>query len=488
VTIATRGGATVLPALPLTSPPSNEPSKGLGEEPSEEPSEKLTGEQGAELAALLLNGGTVSTDTALVHSDRSGWAPAGYPRAVVRVAHVDEVGPVVAWAARHGIPIVPRGAGSGLAGGASAGEGAVVLDLTGLDRILAIDPLNQLAVVEPGVITADLDRAAAAHGLRYAPDPGSVEISTIGGNIATNAGGLRGAKYGVTRDAVLALDLVLADGSLLSTGRPTIKTVAGYDLTSLFVGSEGTLAIVVGATVRLQPIPARTATLSAFFDTVGSAAEAVSRLTRAGIQAAVLELVDGNTLAAIDAAEGTDLRSRGGAYLLLQTDGFGADEELELAVSVLEPIALLIERAVHADEVEALTRARRRALPSIEALGPVLIEDISVPRSGLALAVARIGEIAKRRGVRIFVFGHAADGNLHPVVLVGDDRAAADAAAGEIFALALELGGSLSAEHGIGALKRDWIRAELGEQSHDLQRRLKALLDPAGILNPGKAL
>jgi glycolate oxidase len=202
----------------------------------------------------------------------------------------------------------------------------------------------------------------------------------------------------------------------------------------------------------------------------------------------VLELVDGNPLAAIDAAEGTDLRSRGGAYLLLQTDGFGADEELELAVSVLEPIALLIERAVHADEVEALTRARRRALPSIEALGPVLIEDISVPRSGLALAVARIGEIAKRRGVRIFVFGHAADGNLHPIVLVGDDRAAADAAAGEIFALALELGGSLSAEHGIGALKRDWIRAELGEQSHDLQRRLKALLDPAGILNPGKAL
>jgi glycolate oxidase len=441
-----------------------------------------------DLVAVLRHGGTVTTETSGVRADRSGWAPDGAPRALVRVAHVDEVVAVVTWAAENGVPVITRGAGTGLAGGASAGEGAVVLDLSALNRIVRIDLENQLAVVEPGVITADLDRAAAAFGLRYAPDPGSVEISTIGGNIATNAGGLRGAKYGVTRDAVLELDVVLADGSRLSTGRRTIKTASGYDLTSLFVGSEGTLAIIVGATLRLQPIPARTGTLSAFFDSVAAAADAVALLTRAGIQPSVLELVDGNTLAAIDAAEGTDFRSRGAAYLLLQTDGFGADIELDLAVRTLTPVALAIERAVDDHEVETLTRARRRALPSIEALGPVLIEDISVPRSELGAAIARIGEISERSGVRIFVFGHAADGNLHPIVLVGDDRDAANAAAERIFALALELGGSLSAEHGIGALKRGWIRAELGERSHDLQRQLKALLDPAGILNPGKAI
>ncbi len=448
----------------------------------------MTAETREDLRELLRHGGTVGVETADVRADRSGWAPGGDPRAVIRVAHVDEVAAVLSWAAAHAVPIVTRGAGSGLAGGASAGEGAVVLDLSALDRILLIDPENQLAVVEPGVITADLDRAAARYGLRYAPDPGSVEISTIGGNIATNAGGLRGAKYGVTRDSVLGLDVVLADGSRLATGGRTIKSVTGYDLTSLLVGSEGTLAVVVGATLRLHPIPARTATLSAFFDTVAAAADAVSRITRAGIQPAVLELVDGNTLEAIDAAEGTSFRSRGAAYLLLQTDGFGADEELAIALAAIEGIALSTQRAGDAAEAEALTRARRRALPSIEALGEVLIEDISVPRSQLAVAIERIGTIADRNAVRIFVFGHAADGNLHPIILVGERRAAADAAAEDIFALALELGGSLSAEHGIGALKRGWVRAELGERSHDLQRQLKALLDPTGILNPGKAI
>jgi glycolate oxidase len=420
-------------------------------------------------------------------NDRSGWAPEGEPLAVVRATSVAEVEAVLAWATEHRVAVVPRGAGSGLAGGAAAGEQSLILDLSGLNRIIAIDPVNQLAVVEPGVITADLDRAAGVHGLRYAPDPGSVEISTIGGNIATNAGGLRGAKYGVTRDAVLALDVVLADGTLLSTGRQTLKGVAGYDLTSLFVGSEGTLAVVVGATVRLHPIPVSTVTVSAYFGDVAAAAAAVTELSAARIQPSVLELVDGATLLAIDAAQSTNYADEGGAWLLLQTDGYGARDEAEAAVAVLESRATSVAWADDPADAALLTAARRLALPSIEALGRVLIEDITVPRSRFGEAIDRVAQISQHRGVPIFVFGHAADGNLHPIIVVNDEKDAA-IAAGDIFALALELGGTLTGEHGIGALKRDWIRREVGGVSHDLQLSIKTLLDPAGILNPGKAI
>jgi glycolate oxidase len=245
---------------------------------------------------------------------------------------------------------------------------------------------------------------------------------------------------------------------------------------------------VVGATLRLQPIPVKTATLSAYFPSLAAAAQAVTALTIARIQPSVLEIVDGGTLTEIDRVNGTDFRSRGPAFLLLQTDGYGAAAELDAAVTVLDPLASFIERADDPAEAERLTRARRLALPALETLGPVLIEDISVPRSRLAEAIEAIESIAEARAVRIFVFGHAADGNLHPIILRGNDETAANAAAGDIFALALALGGTLTAEHGIGALKREWIRTELGAASHDLQGELKRLLDPRGILNPGKAI
>jgi glycolate oxidase len=439
------------------------------------------------LRQLLGSLSSSSLDAAPLSRDRSGWSPEGVPRAVIHATSVRDVSDVLAWATRNNVAVVPRGAGTGLAGGATAGGGSIVLDLSRLNRILEIDPVNQLAIVEPGVITADLDRAAAEHGLRYAPDPGSVEISTIGGNIATNAGGLRGAKYGVTRDAVLALEVVLADGSLLSTGRQTAKGVAGYDLTGLLVGSEGTLAVVVQATLRLQPIPVRTDTVSAFFSSVGDAAAAITAVLAARIRPSVLELVDGRTLAAIDRHHGTDFGGSGGAFVLLQTDGYGAAEEAAAAVTILLERASAVEHTDDVDEAARLTLARRLALPSIEALGPVLIEDITVPRSRFGEAIERIAAIGTTHGVEIFVFGHAADGNLHPIIRV-DDESLAAAAAGAIFALALELGGTLTGEHGIGALKRDWIREELGAASHDLQRSIKLLLDPAGILNPGKAI
>jgi glycolate oxidase len=424
--------------------------------------------------------------------DRSGWEPDGLPAAVVFPETVEEVQAVLRIANELRAPVVVRGAGTGLSGAATATGGELVLSTTRLDSILEISPIDQLAVVQPGVITADLDRAAGAHGLRYAPDPGSVEISTIGGNIATNAGGLRCAKYGVTRDSVLGLDVVLADGSLIRTGHRTVKGVTGYDLTGLFTGSEGTLGVVVAATVRLRPIPASTTTVAAFFATVDRAAEASIAITRAKLTPAVAELLDAAAQSAIDAAQGTDFRSRGNAFLLVQTDGIGSLQEAEAvrdAIAGLASSVTVTGDPVAADELVAV---RRQALPSLEKQGRVLIEDIAVPRSKLADAISGVTTIAGRLGVTVATFAHAGDGNLHPIFVI--DRAGQAipevvwSAASEVFALALRLGGTLTGEHGVGVLKRRWLVDELGQTNLALQRNLKKVFDPRGILNPGKAL
>ncbi|WP_240675568.1 FAD-binding oxidoreductase [Cellulomonas endophytica] len=444
----------------------------------------------AELADAVASVRTDATARDAARTDRSGWSAGGAPDAVVRATSVDDVVATLRWAHAHRVPVVPRGAGSGLAGGAAAGPGQVVLDVSGLDRVLAVRPEDGVAVVEPGVVTADLDRAARAHGLRYAPDPGSVELSTIGGNIATNAGGLRCVKYGVTRDAVLALDVVLADGSLLRTGAATLKGVTGYDLTSLFVGSEGTLGVVVRATLRLTPVPVATATVVASFAEVGDAAAAATAVTAAGVRPSTLELLDAATLAAVDAAQGTDLGARGGALLLVQTDGFAAAAEAEVVAGVLGATATHLERTADPERGAALVAARRLALPSIERHGTVLIEDVAVPRSALADAVRGIAAVSARTGVRVFTLAHAGDGNLHPVVLTDDGvvtprvQRTLDA----IVALALDLGGTLTGEHGVGALKRPWLDDELDPVARAAHRAVKAALDPLGLLNPGKAI
>ena len=436
-----------------------------------------------------------SDDPAVLDSrraDRSGWPPTGRPDAVAFPRTAAQVSRILRLAHEARTPIVPRGAGTGLSGAATAGTGTVVLDLSRMNRIVAISPDDATAVAEPGVITADLDRAAGEHGLRYAPDPASVAISTIGGNIATNAGGLRCAKYGVTRDSVLGLDVVLADGRQLSTGTATLKGVTGYDLTGLLVGSEGTLAVVVRATLRLRPIPAATATIAAAFPDVAAAAVASVALSRAGVQPAIAELLDEATLLAIDAAQGTALRSLGAALLLVQTDGAGAALEAELIADVLKATATSVRTTTDPAEAAELLAARRLALPSLERLGRPLIEDIAVPRSRLADAVREIAAIAARHDVPISTIAHAGDGNLHPLIVV--DPAAtsipanAQQAADEIFELALKLGGTLTGEHGVGTLKRAWLRRELGETSHGLQQQIKSLFDPHGILNPGKAV
>ena len=424
--------------------------------------------------------------------DRSGFDPGGTPAAVVLAESVDDVVATLVHAHAERIPVVVRGAGTGLSGGAVAGDGAVVLDVSGLDRIREISAADELAVVEAGVITADLDAAAAVHGLRYAPDPASVAISTIGGNIATNAGGLRCAKYGVTRDSVLGLDVVLADGRRISTGRRTVKGVTGYDLTGLFVGSEGTLGVVVAATVRLRPIPPRTATLAAWFDDFAGAAAAAAAITANGLQPAVAELLDPACVDAItaDPAAGAD-SPRGAAFLLVQTDGLGADAEIDAVRRVVAATATHVDVTTDPVRAEALVATRRAALPALERLGRVLIEDVAVPRSRLPEAVEAIAGISRRRGIRIATMAHAADGNLHPILVLEPGRDLDEAVwdtAGEVFTAALRLGGTLTGEHGVGLLKRRWLADELGPDVLGLQRELKAVFDPRAILNPGKAL
>ncbi|GIF22155.1 glycolate oxidase [Actinoplanes tereljensis] len=414
---------------------------------------------------------------AVARLDRSGVEPDGTPSAVVFPRTAADVQAVLRGASATRTPVVPRGAGTALTGATTAGAGEIVLDLSRMNRILDLRPDDGIAVAEPGVITADLDRAAAAAGLAYAPDPASVEISTIGGNIATNAGGLRCAKYGVTRDAVLGLDVVLADGRLISTGRATLKGVAGYDLTGLFVGSEGTLGVVVSATLRLRPLPAPTATIAATYPSLAAAADASVALTAARIQPVMAELLDAATLAALGLS--------GAALLIVQVDDDPAPAE-----AVLKPGAVELRSSTDPAEAATLLAARRQALPAIERLGRPLIEDIAVPRSRMADAIRSIEEIAHRHDVRICTLAHAGDGNLHPIIVTDRDAIApaAHRAAEDIFALALDLGGTVTGEHGVGTLKRAWLARELGPDSHALQQQLKAVFDPLNILNPGKAL
>lgn len=431
-------------------------------------------------------------DRLAASTDRSGYVSPSLPDGVVFAESTDDVVAAVKLAAAHRAPLVPRGAGTGLAAGAAAKAGEVVLDVSRMNRILRIDPLEQLAVVQPGVLNAELNAAAAEHGLFYAPDPASTAICSIGGNVATNAGGMRCAKYGVTREAVLALQVVLADGRLLRTGRETIKGVTGYDLNALIVGSEGTLGVVVEATLRLRPTPVATATVAAFFPDFATAAAAASAVIAARIQPSLLELIDGRTLEAIDMAMGTDYRSKGGAFLLAQTDGYGAYLEQDVLIEAIKPYASSYEKATDAEHANELITARREAIPSLEKLGRVSIGDIGVPRSKLAEVAVGLDEISAATGVRIFSVVHASDGNLHPMLVLDPEDSVTEGPAkqalGEMFHLAKRLGGTLTGEHGVGILKRDWLLPELGEVSLDVQRTIKDALDPDGILNPGKGI
>jgi len=446
--------------------------------------------------ATRLAGGRLITDPDVIDAyrrDHAHLVDPGVPLAVLLADTVKDVSVALTWASEHGIPVVPRGSGTGLSGGATATDGCLILSTARMTAIREVSAEDQLAVVEAGVITADVDRAAREVGLMYAPDPSSFEISTIGGNIATNAGGLRCVKYGVTGDSVLGLEVVLADGRIIRTGRRTVKGVAGYDLTSLFVGSEGTLGVITSATLKLRPRPVvEPVTVVGSFSSVRDAAQAVAAVVREGLGPSLLELIDQNTLRSINEWKQMGLDDDMAAMLLAQADGIDA-ADCAAALGAQFEAAGADFVAVSSDPQEAaqLLEIRRLALPAAERLGTCLVEDIGVPRSKLPEMFGRLEQIATHHQVRVMTVAHAGDGNLHPIFVFDPtaDGSVPDniwAAADAVFRAALDLGGTLTGEHGVGVLKRRWLELELGADVMDVHRSIKNALDPAGILNPGK--
>lgn len=456
-----------------------------------------------ELRAAL-GDAAVLTDPDLLRTherDEADLCAAGRPLVVVRPRGTEEVVAVVRAAGRHGVPVVPQGARTGLAGAANAVDGAVLLSTVAMDRILEIDPVSRIAVVQPGVVNAALAGAVRKHHLWYPPDPGSWESSTIGGNVATNAGGMCCVKYGVTMEYVLGLEVVLASGEVLRTGRRTAKGVAGYDLTRLFVGSEGTLGVITEVTVSLRPAPEESLTLVAVFPTTATAGTAVAGIAERGLTPSLLELLDRTHLRAIEAYRPMGLRTDAEALLLASADtGARAADDLARLAEVCEAAgADEVYAATDATEAAALLQARRLAHPAMERFaadtfptgnGGLVIDDVAVPRGTLAALLDGVARIAGECAVPIGVVGHAGDGNMHPNIVV--DRAdPASVARGrrafdEIMRLGLELGGTCTGEHGVGLLKRDWLAREIGPVGLRVHQAIRAALDPAGLFNPGK--
>lgn len=416
------------------------------------------------------------------------------PDVAVLPANTREVSEVLKVAYREGIPVVPRGAGSGLAAGSIPFSGGMVLSLTRMNRILEIDHANMMATAQAGVITADLAAAVEAEGLFYPPDPASIKHSTIGGNVATNAGGPRCLKYGVTGDYVMALEVVLADGQVFRTGGKAIKNATGYNLRQLLVGSEGTLGVVTEVTVKLLAKPQARRTALVTFPRLTDASQAINAVLGAGILPATLELMDETAINCVEDYLHIGLPRAAEAILVIETDGNEADAQRDIeAVADIcrQGGASEVKVATTPAESNELWRARQSVSPSLGQKRPnKLGEDITVPRSAIPEMVARLKEISKKHELPIVIFGHAGDGNLHPNILFDrrnpDEWTRVEQAVGDIFAAAVELGGALSGEHGVGVLKRPYLEMNLGPIAIDVMRNIKKALDPKGILNPGK--
>jgi len=443
-----------------------------------------------------LPGDVVTTDPNTVAKYRHDWArdaSAGTPLAVVRAESAEQVQVAVRWAARHGVPIVPRGAGTGLSGGSNAVDGAIMISLERMTKI-EIDIPTRTAIVEPGAINIDVKKAAAAHGLWYPPDPSSYEICSIGGNLATNAGGLCCVKYGVTTDYVLGLDVVLADGSLARLGGPRIKDTAGLSLVKMFVGSEGTLGIFTRAVLRLVPALPPPASMVATFHSIEEAARAVVAIG-AELRPSMLEYMDQFNIRAAERLRPMGLDTECQAMLIAQSDAAGATAGAETErMGQLCSAAGAKEVFVtdDPDEAEMFTAARRAAFHALEPYGSIMFEDVGVPIPQLPALVKGIQAIAERYGVDIPVVAHAGDGNTHPNVIHDandpDSVRRAQQAFDEVMELAISLGGTITGEHGVGRLKKGMLAAQLGPEAMDITRRVKDALDPDHLLNPGAIL
>ncbi|GAA5144454.1 FAD-linked oxidase C-terminal domain-containing protein [Nocardioides marinquilinus] len=422
--------------------------------------------------------------------DRAHDPDAGTPLAVVRARHTADVQAAVRFAAAHLLPVVPRGAGSGLSGGSSAVDGGLVVSLERMTAI-DVDPVTRVVVTQPGAMNAQVKAAAAEHGLWYPPDPSSYEFCSIGGNVATNAGGLCCVKYGVTTDYVLGLEVVLADGTAVRLGGPRLKDVAGLSLTKLFVGSEGTLGVVTEVTLRLVPQQRPTATLVATFAELDDATGAVLDITRR-LRPSMLEFMDRPTINAVEDMTRMGLDREAAAMLVVQSDepaGHAAAEIAEIEALCEKRGATEVFTTDDPAEGQQFVTARREAIPAVERTGTLLLEDVGVPLPQLGALVDGIAAISAAREVTIAVIAHAGDGNTHPLVVYdpadADMAQRAQTAFGEVMDLAVSLGGAITGEHGVGRLKRPWLGGYLGDDVMALNRRVKDALDPLGILNPG---
>lgn len=449
----------------------------------------------ADLIAALPDGMVVTDPTVTegYRQDRAFDPSAGKPLAVVRPRRTEEVQAVLRWASAHRVPVVTRGAGSGLSGGATALDDGIVLSTEKM-RDITVDPVTRTAVCQPGLFNAEVKKAAAEHGLWYPPDPSSFEICSIGGNIATNAGGLCCVKYGVTTDYVLGVQVVLADGTAVRLGGPRLKDVAGLPLTKLFVGSEGTLGVITEVTLRLLPAQNVSSVVVATFASVSAAVDAVLGVV-ARLRPSMLEFMDSGAINAVEDALRMDLDRGAAAMLVAGSDergGAGSDDASVIAAVFAENGATEVFSTDDRDEGEAFIAARRFCIPAVEAKGSLLLEDVGVPLPALGSLVSGIAAIAAERDLMISVIAHAGDGNTHPLIVYDPADAAmterAHLAFGEIMELAVGLGGTITGEHGVGRLKRPWLAGYLGPEAMDLNRRIKRALDPHGILNPGAAI
>jgi glycolate oxidase len=440
--------------------------------------------------------GMVVSDPAITdgyRQDRALDPSAGKPLAVVRPRRTEEVQTVLRWATANRVPVVTRGAGSGLSGGATALDNGIVLSTEKM-RDITVDPVTRTAVCQPGLFNAEVKKAVAEHGLWYPPDPSSFEICSIGGNIATNAGGLCCVKYGVTTDYVLGMQVVLADGTAVRLGGPRLKDVAGLSLTKLFVGSEGTLGVITEVTLRLLPAQNASSVVVATFASVEAAVDAVLGVA-ARLRPAMLEFMDSVAINAVEDTLRMDLDREAAAMLVAGSDerGRAGSEDAEVMAAVFaDNGAKEVFSTDDPDEGEAFVAARRFCIPAVEAKGALLLEDVGVPLPALGKLVTGIARIAAERDLMISVIAHAGDGNTHPLIVYDPADAAmaerAHLAFGEIMELAIGLGGTITGEHGVGRLKRPWLESYLGPEVMDLNRRIKQALDPQDILNPGAAI
>ncbi len=416
------------------------------------------------------------------------------PDAVVSPRNTKEVSEIVKICNEFKIPLVPRGSGTNLCGGTCPTEGGIVLLFKHMNKIVEIDEENLTATVQPGVVTLELTKAVEAKGLFYPPDPGSMTISTLGGNINENSGGLRGLKYGVTRDYVIALEIVLANGDIMRTGGKLAKDVAGYDLTRLFVGSEGTLGIITEATLKLLPIPETKKTMLALYQDLEAAARSVSKIIANKIIPTTLEFLDQPTLRVVEEYVQIGLPTDVQAVLLIEQDGppeVVARDLKKMEQVCMQEKAVSVQVAASEEEAEALSMARRTALSALARLKPTtILEDATVPRSEVANMVKAINQIAKKYSLHICTFGHAGDGNLHPTCPTDarnhEEMERVEKAFAEIFAKAIELGGTITGEHGVGVMKAPYLEWKLGKEGISAMKAIKQGLDPNNIMNPGK--